>query len=74
MRTDRRRIRGAVALEYILIAGLAAIALIGSLRYFVNTMKLSMQRITENQGKEVGRAHLFLDRTLSDGPVADSPL
>ena len=71
---NRRRIRGAVALEYILIAGLAAIALVGALRYFVNTMKMSMQTLTEDQGKEVGRAYYFLDRPLRDGPAADSDL
>ena len=74
MTMERRRQRGAVALEYILIAGLVAIALIGSLRYFVNTMKLSMEKITEDQGKEVGRAYYFLDRPLLDGPATDSDL
>jgi len=71
---ERRRIRGAVALEYILIAALAGIAIIASLRYFVNTMKMSMQVITEDQGKEVGRAHLFLDLPISAVPVADADL
>ena len=56
MKMRRKAIRGAVALEYILIAALVAIALIGSFVYFRNTMKASTNAITEQAGKSVGES------------------
>ncbi len=50
---SRKNQRGAVALEYILIASLVAIALIGSFVYFRGTLKNSVAAITETTGNAV---------------------
>ncbi len=50
---SRRNQRGAVALEYILIASLVAIALIGSFVYFRGTLKNSVAAITDTTSNAV---------------------
>lgn len=50
---NRRRQRGAVALEYILIAALVAIALISTFIYFRRTMTSSVKAVSDTTASTV---------------------
>ncbi len=53
---SRKNQRGAVALEYILIASLVAIALIGAFVYFRGTLKQSVSAITDTTASAVNQS------------------
>ena len=55
-RESRKSRKGAVALEYILIASLVAIALIGSFVYFRGTLKKSVAAITDTTANAVTKS------------------
>lgn len=63
----RRSQRGAVALEYILIASLVAIALIGSFVYFRGTLKNSVATISDTTANAVNSSLEAATTERSDG-------
>lgn len=51
---NRKGRMGAVALEYILIAALVAIALMGAFLYFRRTLDTSVRKMTDVAGEGIG--------------------
>ncbi len=66
----KRRQRGAVALEYILLAALVAIGLIGAFVYFRNKAKKSVEDIADTTTKAVDKSTKDADKGL--GTFEDS--
>lgn len=52
--TNRKGRMGAVALEYILIAALVAIALMAAFVYFRNTLQTGVEKMSDVAGEGIG--------------------
>lgn len=66
MPKNRRRRRGAVALEYILIAALVAIALMGAFLYFRRTLTTGVQKVTDTAAAGIGQSVDEAEKGLTD--------